>query len=280
MIALLAALLFITVLKLQPSYGNIIKIAHLQPNNPSIQHEPHVLRMCASDLKERAILPKEMNLKYPINLNALGIQALFHYRVFTMESCNRLSGVEHAAYLHYMRNASVYFGPGCNNEMLIIGRLVSRWNVPIIAHLSGDDALSDRTVFDTLSSVALTSATEMARATFALLNSYGWKRVGIVHSSTNFDRLSLHSLKNHLKDHPNELQVNVEVELDPYMSPDEIIASGKLKPLKNGARSKSLGFSFFQKYYYHLPTPQSSSSRWAWTCIPRATSWSPSTGRR
>jgi len=28
--------------------------------------------------------------------------------------------------------------------MLIIGRLVSRWNVPIIAHLSGDDALSDR----------------------------------------------------------------------------------------------------------------------------------------
>nr|CAD2203969.1 unnamed protein product [Meloidogyne enterolobii] len=49
-----------------------------------------------------------------------------------MESCNRLSGVEHAAFLHYMRNASVYFGPGCNN-------------VPIIAHLSGDDALSDRT---------------------------------------------------------------------------------------------------------------------------------------
>jgi hypothetical protein len=29
--------------------------------------------------------------------------------------------------------------------MLVIGRLASRWNVPIIAHMSGDDALADRT---------------------------------------------------------------------------------------------------------------------------------------
>lgn len=86
--------------------------------------------------------------------------------------------------------------------MLSIGRLASRWNVPIIAHLSGDDALSDRTglfdftifelqrsgtynyccfpVFDTLGSVALTSATEMARATRTLLDLYGWKQVGSV----------------------------------------------------------------------------------------------------
>lgn len=61
--------------------------------------------------------------------------------------------------------------------MLVIGRLASRWNVPIIAHLSGDDALSDRSVFDTLGSVALTSATEMARATMAFINLYGWKQV-------------------------------------------------------------------------------------------------------
>lgn len=145
-----------------------------------------------------------------------------------MESCNHFSGVEHAAYLHYLQNASIYFGPGCNNgkihlrllnnffffllikvchlinitliklsqnfiikciykikcikgyyflEMLIIGRLATRWNVPIVAHLSGDDALSDRTVFSTLSSVALTSATEMARATLTYLNLYGWKQV-------------------------------------------------------------------------------------------------------
>lgn len=37
--------------------------------------------------------------------------------------------------------------------MLVIARLASRWNVPIIAHLSGDDVLSDRTKFDTLGSV-------------------------------------------------------------------------------------------------------------------------------
>jgi len=48
---------------LPQSLGNVIKIAHLQPNNPSTQHEPHVLRMCAGDLKARAILPKEMSIK-------------------------------------------------------------------------------------------------------------------------------------------------------------------------------------------------------------------------
>ena len=64
----------------------------------NMAHEPQVLRMCYQDMKERAILPKEINLE-----------------INTMESCNRYSGVEHAAYLHYLKNASVYFGPGCNN---------------------------------------------------------------------------------------------------------------------------------------------------------------------
>lgn len=61
--------------------------------------------------------------------------------------------------------------------MLIIGQLASRWNVPIVAHLSGDDMLSDRTIFNTLSSVALTSATEMAQATLTFINLYSWKMV-------------------------------------------------------------------------------------------------------
>uniref|UniRef100_A0A1I8BLW6 ANF_receptor domain-containing protein n=1 Tax=Meloidogyne hapla TaxID=6305 RepID=A0A1I8BLW6_MELHA len=201
---IVASFLFI-VISLPPNAANIVKIAHLQPNNPAIVHEPQVLKMCSNNLKERKILPDVIS-----------------FDVFTMESCNRYSGVEHAAYLHYVRNASVYFGPGCNN-------------VPIVAHMSGDDALSDRSVFDTLGSVALTSATEMARATLTFLQLYGWKQVGLVRASVNFDRLSLHSLKNYLKD--AQIDINIEIELDPYMTPDEIIATGRLKLLKNRARS-------------------------------------------
>ncbi|KAH7718588.1 Protein GCY-9 protein [Aphelenchoides avenae] len=212
----LGVALWLTTL-LSPVENNVIKVAHLQPKNPDIVHEPQVLKMCAQDLKERNILPRDVTLE-----------------VTTMESCNRFSGVEFAAYLHYLKNASVYFGPGCNNEMLIIGRLVSRWNVPIVAHLSGDDALADRTVFDTLGSVALTSATEMARATMTFLKLYGWKQVGLVRPTVNFDRLSFFSLKNLLKD--NHIDVNIEVELDPFMTADEIVATGKLKQLKNRAR--------------------------------------------
>ncbi|KAI1704079.1 adenylate and guanylate cyclase catalytic domain-containing protein [Ditylenchus destructor] len=87
--------------------ANVIKVAHLHPNEPSIMHEPHVLRMCSSDLKERKILPNEISLH-------------------------------------------------------------------------------------------------------------------------------LHSLKNYLKDH--QIEVNVEIELDPFMTPDEIISTGKLKHLRNKAR--------------------------------------------
>lgn len=64
-------LLYITVLLLQLrqllSSIDTIKIAHLQPNEPSIMHEPHVLRMCAADLKERSILPAEINLQYSLH---------------------------------------------------------------------------------------------------------------------------------------------------------------------------------------------------------------------
>lgn len=37
-----------------------------------------------------------------------------------------------------------------------------------------------------------------------------------------------------MKDH--DIAVNVEIEIDPYATPDEIILSGKLKQLKNKAR--------------------------------------------
>lgn len=63
--------------------------------------------------------------------------------------------------------------------MLAIGQLASRWNVPIIAHMSGDDIFSDRTIFTTLASVAQTSATEMARALLTYINLYKWKQVFI-----------------------------------------------------------------------------------------------------
>lgn len=35
----------------------------------------------------------------------------------------------------------------------------------------------------------------------------------------------------------NDIEINIEIELDPFMTPDEIIATGKLKTLKNKARS-------------------------------------------
>ncbi|KAJ1361804.1 Receptor-type guanylate cyclase gcy-9 [Parelaphostrongylus tenuis] len=153
--------------------GGVVQVAHLQPNNPSFIHEPDVLKMCAKDLQERKILPINYTLK-----------------ILTMESCNKFSGVEHAAYLHYTRNATVYFGPGCNNEMLVIGRLAPRWNVPIIAHMSGDDALSDRSAFPTLGSVALTSASEMARAILTFLQLNNWDQVS--YGNTNYYHRLIH----------------------------------------------------------------------------------------
>uniref|UniRef100_A0A915C7J8 Guanylate cyclase n=1 Tax=Parascaris univalens TaxID=6257 RepID=A0A915C7J8_PARUN len=168
------------------STGHVVRVGHLLPNNPTISHEPDVLKLCAKDLKERDILPANLSLE-----------------IFTLESCNEFSGVEHAAYLHYIHNATVYFGPGCNNEMLVIGRLAPRWNVPIVAHMSGDDALGNR-------------------------------EVGIVRPSEDYERLSVHSLNSLLK--VEGISVNVQIELNQFASADEILASGKLKTLRNEAR--------------------------------------------
>lgn len=60
--------------------------------------------------------------------------------------------------------------------------------------------------------------------------------MGLVRPNQQYERLSLYSLKHLLKD--NNIEINIEIDLDPYSSPDEIIATGKLKTLKNRARSK------------------------------------------
>lgn len=107
--------------------GGVVRIGHLQPNNPNIAHEPEILKMCARDLKERKILP----INYTLTLvpssqlffprkKVTKAQINFFSRVITMESCNKFSGVEHAAYLHYIKNATIYFGPGCNNGELTL----------------------------------------------------------------------------------------------------------------------------------------------------------------
>ncbi|VDK29373.1 unnamed protein product [Gongylonema pulchrum] len=119
--------------------------------------------------------------------------------------------------------------------MLVIGRLAPRWNVPIIAHLSGDDALSDRSVFPTLGSVALTSATEMARATFTYLRLYNWQKIGIVRPTRSYGRLSIHSLTELLKNN-KEVEITIMIEIDPYSSVEQIIETGKLTALRQSAR--------------------------------------------
>ena len=44
--------------------GGVVRVGHLLPNNPAILHEPEILRMCALDLKERKILPKNFTLQW------------------------------------------------------------------------------------------------------------------------------------------------------------------------------------------------------------------------
>ncbi|VDM96807.1 unnamed protein product [Thelazia callipaeda] len=205
-------LIFVTIQK------SVIRIGHLLPANPIIAYETDILKLCAKDLRERKILPANITLE-----------------VVTMESCRNFIGVANAAYLHHAYNVTVYFGPGCNEEMLVIGRLVSLWNVPIIAHMSGDDALADKTLFSTLGSIALTSATEMARATFTYLKLYNWEKIGVVRPTINFDRLSIHSLMDLVKN-TNDMTINVVIEIDPYASADEIFETGKLTTLRNSAR--------------------------------------------
>ena len=40
-----------------------VSLAHLMPNNPNLMYETHVLKLCATDLKERSIIPRELSLE-------------------------------------------------------------------------------------------------------------------------------------------------------------------------------------------------------------------------
>ncbi|CEF59372.1 Guanylate cyclase [Strongyloides ratti] len=190
-----------------------IAVGHLRRNDSTVMYESHVLKMCSEDLRLKGIIPKNV-----------------FFNVTTFESCRRFVGVANAAHLHHKIDAAVYFGPGCNEEMLAIGRLVSLWNIPIIAHMSGDDILSDREIFTTLSSVALTSASEMARAVIQILKHYNWKQIGLVRTIQDYSRLSMHSLETLVKE--QNIKINKYIDIDQYMTPDQIIQSGLLDELK------------------------------------------------
>uniref|UniRef100_A0A0N4Z7S9 Guanylate cyclase n=1 Tax=Parastrongyloides trichosuri TaxID=131310 RepID=A0A0N4Z7S9_PARTI len=194
-----------------------VPVGHLRRNESSVMYEGHVLRMCAEDLRTKGIIPKNV-----------------FFNITTMESCKRFVGVANAAHLHHKIDAAVFFGPGCNEEMLAIGRLVSLWNIPIIAHMSGDDILSDREMFQTLGSVALTSASEMARAILQILKHYSWKQIGLVRTTQDYNRLSMHSLEVLVKSH--DIKVNKYIDLDQYMTPEQILQSGYLDDLKGKSR--------------------------------------------
>ncbi|EJD75141.1 guanylate cyclase [Loa loa] len=211
----LLIVLYLAIVSIQK---RIIRVGHLLPPNPIIANEADVLRICANDLHMRNILPPNLTIE-----------------VITMESCKDFSGVENAAYLHYMKNVTVYFGPGCNEEIIVISRLAKRWNIPIIAHLSGDDALADKTIFSTLGSVALTSAIEMARATFTYIKLNKWQMIGIVRPTIHFDSLSVHSLVQLVKN-DTDVKINIVIEIDPLASIEEILRSRKLEKLRNSAR--------------------------------------------
>lgn len=55
---------FFTIFSLYALTGcSIVRIAHLLPPETTTQHEPLVLAMCLKDMKERFILPKELDLQ-------------------------------------------------------------------------------------------------------------------------------------------------------------------------------------------------------------------------
>lgn len=74
--------------KLKESTGHVVRVGHLLPNNPTISHEPDVLKLCAKDLKERDILPANLTLEY----------ACLQYHCFC-KRIPRLSGHMHEEYL-------------------------------------------------------------------------------------------------------------------------------------------------------------------------------------
>jgi hypothetical protein len=136
-------------------------------------------------------------------------------------------------------------------EMLVIGRLVTRWNVPIIAHMSGDDQLEDRKLYKSLATVALTSAREIARAVTKYILYYGWTKVGRTTLSFSVPTIfqvglvgsrsiqghssGMNTFKTTFKSYG--ITPTVDIEFSSFASVEDIMKSTELDELATNARS-------------------------------------------
>ncbi|XP_061165071.1 atrial natriuretic peptide receptor 1-like [Saccostrea echinata] len=84
-------------------------------------------------------------------------------------------GAEH----RYVKNTSVFIGPGCSTGVELIGRMAADWNIPIITPVGINSLFDNKTFFPTLTRISFTFDM-VGQFYLKLFQMYSWKDIAIL----------------------------------------------------------------------------------------------------
>uniref|UniRef100_A0A915DH65 Receptor ligand binding region domain-containing protein n=1 Tax=Ditylenchus dipsaci TaxID=166011 RepID=A0A915DH65_9BILA len=141
-----------------------------------------------------------------------------------------------AADLYYERNVTAFFGPVCSDDIELISRVASSWNV--IQFNFWRDYHLDVDV-TTIVQMSTMSASNVATNVVAVLTAQSWQKIALITCSScfpdfNADEGRFNTMKNVLTDQNIDIVVSLDLSVSQTTSAEDL--APLLKSIKNQAR--------------------------------------------
>ncbi|CAB3405731.1 unnamed protein product [Caenorhabditis bovis] len=211
-------------LELNSQQKKVIRIGHIgavgiMPNDEKI------LNISKESLIENGIIGDDIEIE-----------------IISKKTCTEsFEGVAVAAELYHVHQVRAFIGPYCSSELEAVTKMATFWNIPIISYSNVPNAVSDRSVYKTLSRISSKNTNSLAEATAALLLHYKWYRVAIVTNtgSTAYEKVQVFEEIIHRVG----IQLVKKITFDENSDAKDMVNSGQLNDLASNARIVILLFS-------------------------------------
>ncbi|VDL84820.1 unnamed protein product [Nippostrongylus brasiliensis] len=122
------------------------------------------------------------------------------------------------------------------SELDAVAKMATFWNIPIVGYMASSNAFADKSIYKTLARVSLRTTNSLAEAVAAILNHYGWRRVGIATNTgvMAFERSSAFEEVFHKR----KIKITKKVMFDENADAQQMEESGLLQELSANARGE------------------------------------------
>ncbi|WKY06082.1 hypothetical protein Q1695_006352 [Nippostrongylus brasiliensis] len=159
----------------------------------------------------------------------------FDIEIIDQMGCGQaFEGVAVGADMYHVKKVRAFIGPYCNAELDAVAKMATFWNIPIVGYMASSNAFADKSIYKTLARVSLRTTNSLAEAVAAILNHYGWRRVGIATNTgvMAFERSSAFEEVFHKR----KIKITKKVMFDENADAQQMEESGLLQELSANAR--------------------------------------------